>query len=285
MVGTLRKQKGRLMKKIYINYSVFTFFVFFSVSVTAAAPRVVVSIAPLHSLMLALMEGAAEPILLYDKNTDSPQMDAFQKSLMITADMLVWVGSELESPVAESLDKIPVTNRKVITLSKHMPLLAVDSNSSSKPLQLKRDPRFWSDPRLAIVAVQKITPELVRLDPEHQELYLDNEITLIKKLRNLEKDIAAMLSPLNNIQVSSIQDQYFSHRFITYPTSSRVAIGAFQKVSNNSLKNCVRTKNQQGINFSLGVSLYFDAAQETAKTLATCAQNPSSYPTPEKVKF
>ena len=133
-----------------------------------------------------------------------------------------------------------------------MPLLAVDSNNPPKPLQLKRDPRFWSDPRLTIVAVQKITPELVRIDPEHQELYLDNEITLIKKLRNLEKNIAAMLSPVN-----SIQDQYFSHRFITYSTSSRDATGAFQKVSNNSL---------------------------TAKTLATCAQKPS-HPTQEKVSF
>lgn len=261
------------MKKTCINCIVFTFFVFFTTSVTAAGPRVVVSIAPLHSLVLALMEGAAEPVLLYDKNVDSPQMDAFQKSLMITADMVVWVGPELESPVAESLEKIPVTNRKVITLSKHMPLLAVSSSTPSNPLQLKRDPRFWSDPRLAIAAVQKITPELVRLDPEHQELYLDNEVALIKKLRNLEKEITAMLLPLNSIQESSIQDQYFSHRFVAhYPVSSSETNGNFQTVSNKNLTSCSKAKRQQGTQLEMGTSLYFDAIYETARILSTCTQ-------------
>ena len=32
----------------------------------------------------------------------------------------------------------------------------------------------------SIIAVQKITPKLVRLGPEHQEFYLDNETALIK---------------------------------------------------------------------------------------------------------
>ncbi len=260
------------MKKTCINCIVFTFFVFFTASVTAAAPRVVVSIAPLHSLVLALMEGAAEPVLLYDKNADSPQMDAFQKSLMITADMVVWVGPELESPVAESLEKIPVTNRKVITLSKHMPLLAVSSSTPSNPLQLKRDPRFWSDPRLAIAAVQKITPELVRLDPEHQELYLDNEIALIKKIRNLEKEVTVMLSPLNSIQKSSVQDQYFSHRFVAYSVSSSETNGNFQTVSNKNLTACSKAKRQQGTQLEMGTSLYFGPIYETARILSTCAQ-------------
>ena len=67
-------------------------------TVSAKELNVVVSIAPLHSLMSSLMKGAGKPTLLYDENFDqTTALDPFQKSHVITADMTVWVGSGLEA--------------------------------------------------------------------------------------------------------------------------------------------------------------------------------------------
>ena len=180
-----------MINKIY--GSLLTLFLMLLTSMVHAAPRVVVSIPSLHSLVVELMQGAEQPqLILAQDMADSGEMDAFQKTQMIAADMVIWVGPGLETPMAHTLAELPILNNKLITLSNYVPLLARDDYQGSlESRQLSRDLRFLTDPRLAVMAVRMITPRLVRLDPEHQELYLDNEIALIGKLKSLEQDCAA----------------------------------------------------------------------------------------------
>jgi zinc transport system substrate-binding protein len=87
----------------------------------SAEPRVTVSIGPLHALAADLMQGVAEPILLYDRDPDvDAALDPFQQARIITSDILIWTGPGLESSLAQTLDRMPVLRNKLLTLSKQL---------------------------------------------------------------------------------------------------------------------------------------------------------------------
>ncbi|MCG8428454.1 MAG: zinc ABC transporter substrate-binding protein, partial [Chromatiales bacterium] len=82
-----------------------------------AAPKVVVSIKPIHSLVAGVMEGVAEPELLI-RGGQSPHTFSLAPSdarKLSKADMVVWVGERLETPLAKTLQAI-ADDAKVIEL-------------------------------------------------------------------------------------------------------------------------------------------------------------------------
>ena len=187
-----------------------------------ASPRVLVSVPELHSLVSDLMKGAAEPeLLMHDIDHMDGRLTPHQVRSVIRADMIVWAGSGLEVPLKKTLDDtVPAAATNLVTLSNYVPLFvksgnALEAESDIFDRQATRDLRFWTDPRLAIKAVRYLTPRLVRLDPEHQELYLDNEIELIGQLKRLEGEITAMFAPFGvlSADVFPASDRYFAHRF------------------------------------------------------------------------
>ena len=246
---------------------------FIFASSVSATPRVAVSIPSLHSLVSSLMEGAAEPALLLGPDNDySAKMDPFQKSQLITADIVIWVGPGLETPIAQTLDQLPMLDNHLITLSNHVPLLTrVDFEGPIASRQVSRDLNFWTDPRLAIMAVRMITPQLVRLDPEHQELYLDNEIALIKKLKTLEQEISAMLIPYTNHLHTALVgvDRYFSHRFIAMTDLKFRGTDSLRKVSLVGATTCSAAKTLQK-NTIPSSTYYFEAMRLTAQSVISC---------------
>ncbi len=120
----------------------------------AAQPKVVVSIAPLHSLVAALMEGAGAPVLLVAPETPpETALSSAQKLNLITADLLVWAGPGLETAMREALERLPTLENRLLTLSSHVPLLGRPGADLYAPRHVRADPAFWRDPRLAIAAV------------------------------------------------------------------------------------------------------------------------------------
>ena len=262
------------MKNIKINWQLLLYLLMFiPTGPVFAAPRVVVSIPSLHSLVSALMDGAAQPQLLFAEEINySGKMGPFQKSRMITADIVIWVGPGLETPIVQALDQLPGLDIKMLTLSNYVPLMShTDGEVSTLSRQMSRDLQFWSDPRLAIMAVRMITPRLVRLDPEHQELYLDNEITLINKLKILEQEITAKFTPYNIQWGDTVAGvgRYFSHRFITTTNSKPVGTGMSRKVSMDGSRTCVpETKSDNNITPS--TSYYFESMRLIAESVYSC---------------
>ena len=83
-----------------------------------AAPKVVVSISPLHSLVAGVMDGVAEPVLLIPA-TASPHAYALKPSdarALSQADMVVWVGEDLEVVLEQPLHAL-AGNAQVLELS------------------------------------------------------------------------------------------------------------------------------------------------------------------------
>ncbi|MBW3097069.1 zinc ABC transporter substrate-binding protein [Pseudohoeflea coraliihabitans] len=82
-----------------------------------AAPRVVATIKPLHSLVAAVMDGVAVPDLLIDGG-GSPhgyQLKPSQAAALQDADLVVWIGPELEGFMVKALGTI-ATNAEALAM-------------------------------------------------------------------------------------------------------------------------------------------------------------------------
>ena len=82
-----------------------------------AAPQVVVSIKPIHSLVASIMKGIAEPELIL-KGAGSPhtyQMKPADAEMLQNADLVFWVGPELEKFLEKPIESLS-SNAKVVEL-------------------------------------------------------------------------------------------------------------------------------------------------------------------------
>ncbi|GAB4295540.1 MAG: hypothetical protein Kow0096_12460 [Thiohalomonadaceae bacterium] len=242
-----------------------------------AAPRVVVSVPPLHSLVTALMEGVATPELLLRSESEAHagQLTHRQMRQVLQADLLLWTGPEYETALAAALEQTPAAARQAMMLAHHLPLLAALPGS---PLAahgahhhadgIARDPRFWLDPRLAAIAVHHLTPHLVRLDPDNTERYLDNEIRLLARLRQTEEELRGRLAALAGtpLHLSADAAPYFYHRFGLEPAAPLQQAGLA-----GMAQGCtVAGSNALGQQLTPGSELYFRLLAQQADALQSC---------------
>lgn len=147
-----------------------------------AAPRVVVSIPPLHALVADLMEGAGKPELLLE-GRDDPKGYASQTvaaGRLANADLIIWVGPGLETALAKVIDAAPELKPRSVELAVYLPLPSIRTNQPEKPA---RELQFWLDPKLTMMAVRHLAPLLAQTDPANSAIYLENETKVLYKLR------------------------------------------------------------------------------------------------------
>src|SRR5687768_3965785 len=85
----------------------------------AKAPKVVASIAPVHSLVAAVMQGIAEPLLLVPANVSDHDY-ALKPSDLRTiegADLVVWIGEPLETYLVRPLATEGIDNLELIGIN------------------------------------------------------------------------------------------------------------------------------------------------------------------------
>jgi zinc transport system substrate-binding protein len=197
-----------------------------SVSTKAhAAPNVVVTIKPLHSIVAFIMDdakkdnGTNKPKLLLN-NQSSPHHYSLRPSEIKTlnqADLIFWVGPNLESFLRNSLNNIKSKNKytnkpktKIIQLmnTNDLKLLRYrthfdfDINQGHKHSHKHNhtgiDPHFWLDPIQVKNIIPTIVNNLSNIDPINANLYKKNADILIKKLINLDNKLQANFT--NNLK-------------------------------------------------------------------------------------
>ena len=245
--------------------------------VFAFAPNVVVSNPELHSLVSGLMRGAGAPLLLLDQGcSEQETLGAFQKARLLTADIVIWSGPGCEASIARTLKELPALNNKLLTLSKYVPLLSLgvhDEPSASR--LLNRDQEFFGDPKLAIMSVRMMTPRLVRLDPDNTELYLDNEIALIDRIKRLENEIHTVLPVNTNMPSNALVgvDRYFFHRFFVTKKAEPSEVNGYRKVATgahaDSVCNVSESRNRD---LKPGPAFYFESMRRAAGSITRCAK-------------
>lgn len=253
-----------------------------------AGPKIVVSIPPLHSLVSSLMAGIDDPVLLLDSDQVSTEsLTATQKLHLISADMIIWVGAGLEKQIAATVhNEIPAIDRNMYAISNHLPLLP---NSFGEPDQLLMpqdrqkysDLSFWADPKLAAMAVHHITPKLVRLDPDHADTYLENEVKLLARIKKMGQQLAETLAPYRGmLTANGTVPTYLAWRYELHGDRwQALASNDAAQAATTGCQYFVKAGIEQprrdgsdiyGRNLVPGTELYFRMMQSQARSITSC---------------
>jgi zinc transport system substrate-binding protein len=197
----------------------------------AAAPDVLATIKPVHSLAAAVMQGVGQPDLLIG-GAASPHSYALKPSDALKierAALIVEIGPDLESYLAAPL----------ATLGSHARILVLERAPGVRLLPARRgglwqdegaggpaDPHSWLDPENAIAMTKVIAAALVALDPAHAAAYRANEARETAALAALEQELAAQLAPLHGRPYLVFHDayRYFEARYDLTPAGA-VTVG------------------------------------------------------------
>jgi zinc transport system substrate-binding protein len=204
-------------------------------STAMAAPNVVASIKPVHSLVAAVMAGVGEPTLIV-KGAASPHTYALKPSdagALESADIVFWTGHGMELFLGDALESL-ASKAKVVELadSPGITLLPVREGGAFEPHEHEGeghdheheahehaeeggDMHFWLDPENAKLMVTQIASTLAEADPENASAYQANAEAELVKLDALEAELAATLAPVADKPFIVFHDayQYFEARF------------------------------------------------------------------------
>jgi zinc transport system substrate-binding protein len=215
-----------------------------------AAPSVVASIKPVHSLVSAVMAGVDEPTLIV-KGSASPHTYALRPSdagALEAADIVFWTGHGMELFLGDALDTL-ATGATVVELADapgitllpvreggafeahahdeagHEDEHAHDADEHDHDEHGEGDMHFWLDPQNAKLMVTQIATTLAEADPENATAYQTNAEAELVRLDALEAELAAMLAPVADKPFIVFHDayQYFEHGF-DFPAAGSIAL-------------------------------------------------------------
>ncbi len=194
-----------------------------------AAPAVLATIKPVHSLVAAVMAGAGTPELLIQgaQSEHSYALKPSDAEKIGRARIVFEIGPDLETYLAGPLATLAA--RADIVVLEHAPgvrLLAARRGGlwedGSDPNDGPTDPHLWLDPQNAIAMTRAIAAALVKADPAHGGLYAANRDRAVAALTALQQAIAADLTPLRARHYLVFHDayHYFEKRFGLTPAGT-----------------------------------------------------------------
>lgn len=216
-----------------------------STGAACAAPQVVASINPLHSLVAGVMQGVGTPKLLV-RGGASPHAYALKPSDVLAlrnADLIFWTGEDMETFLPKALRARSGTGKAIelfdidgIQRWKLRAGGAWDAHNHAEHkehAQKDRDHRedhqvghkdsshgiydmhIWLDPMNAKVMVTAIETALVRADPHNAALYRKNAAGVRKRLDALDAELRRTVSPVKNVPYIVFHDAYqgFENRY------------------------------------------------------------------------
>jgi len=203
-----------------------------------AAPKVVVSILPLHSLVSGVMEGVGTPRLLIGANA-SPHDYALKPSdarALSEADLVVWVGEDMETMLEQPLHAL-ADKARVLELSTVEGMLLLPSRkggaweadgyaghaSHEKPHDHgEMDSHLWLSPLNARVIVGAVAEQLSAIDTANAKKYQANAAAVDRQIVALEKRLQGQLAPLSARPYIVFHDayHYFEAAFDLHPAGA-----------------------------------------------------------------
>jgi len=193
----------------------------------AAAPQVVASIKPIHSLVANVMQGSGEPTLLIPAGA-SPHTYSLKPSEVARlhdAQLLVWIGPQAEQVLAPTARSLETTRRLRLVdepgLTKHAARKGGTwerrhpNGHEDHPDHETLDSHIWLDPDNARVIVQAVARELAELAPENAERYRKNAEATIARLDELDAELDRRLAVVRDRPYIVFHDayQYFEKHY------------------------------------------------------------------------
>jgi zinc transport system substrate-binding protein len=197
-----------------------------------AEVKVVTTIKPIHSLVAGVMDGLGSPSLIVD-GSNSPHNFSLKPShakMIEDAEIIFWVGEDLETFMIKSLESIANNATKVSFMDldnitklkfKEENILEVegydddhdDHDDHYKHADGEFDAHIWLDPKNAIEIVNEIAKTLSLKDPNNKNVYYSNAEKLNHSLNELIKKINLSINKDARFIVFHDAYQYFEKRF------------------------------------------------------------------------
>ena len=241
------------LKKTSITLTILSFLTLFTPA--NADIKVVTSIKPIHSLASYLMDGVAKPDLIVDGYA-SPHGFAMKPShakMLQNADIVFWVGEDLENFLEKPLDSIAAKAEKIELMEikglvklkfrernifddhdDHGHKKKDDHDDHDHDDHAKKkdghddhddhdgheghhhgefDPHIWLDPINAKVILFEMSKHLIENDPTNESAYRANLSKAYKDIDKLTSDVTAELNESTASIVFHDAYQYFEERF------------------------------------------------------------------------
>ncbi|MDC0395844.1 zinc ABC transporter substrate-binding protein [Candidatus Pelagibacter sp.] len=240
------------LKKISFIVSILSLLTIFTPA--NAEIKVVTSIKPIHSLASYLMDGVGKPDLIVD-GFNSPHgfsMKPSHAKMLQNADLIFWIGEDLESflekplnSIAKKAEKIELIEIKGLNVLKFRERNIFDEHDHDDHAKKEDDhddhddhakkeddhddhdghddheghahgeydPHIWLDPLNAKVILKEMTEHLIENDSKNASTYKSN---LDKALKDIDKLTMEVMTELNKSTSSIVFHdayQYFEERF------------------------------------------------------------------------
>lgn len=251
-----------------------------------AAPNVVASIKPVHSLVSAVMKGVGEPSILVD-GAASPHgysLKPSQAGALQDADVIFWIGPELETflekPIstiakqAQSVALIDVEGIVKLPLREGGAFEAHDHGDDDGHAHGHDhshgeafDGHVWLDPENAKAFVAAIAAALEKVDPDNAAAYGANAKAMTERLDALIAETREKLAPVSGKGFIVFHDAYHYYE-------ARFGIEAAGSITVNPeiAPGAERIGELQAKIKTLGATCVFAEPQFEPKLIATVAE-------------
>ncbi|KZD02770.1 zinc ABC transporter substrate-binding protein [Oceanibaculum pacificum] len=216
----------------------------------ADAPKVVVSVKPIHGLVASVMQGVGSPKLLV-KGASSEHSYTLKPSdarALAQADLVFWVGESLETFLTRPLESlggkatvielIDAEGVEAMNLREggaweahahddHKPGHAHDHDHKHDHKHdhgdhASLDGHIWLDPHNAEAIVKAAAAALSEIDPARAETYAANAAATVARIEAMDAEIAAAVAPYRDTPYIVFHDayQYFEAHYGTSAVGS-----------------------------------------------------------------
>ena len=186
--------------------------------------RVVVSIKPVYGLTAAIMAGVEIPALLI-KGTDSVhgyQLKPSDAQLLEDADILFWIGHNLESSLIASISNL-MENAEVVELSELNGLTLLpnrenpdahdeedhgDRDSEEEDHHGNWDMHIWLDTSNSKIMAGQIATSLQNMLPKFRNEIESNLNSVLQRLDALEAELQEIAKPIADVPYLVFHDAY-----------------------------------------------------------------------------
>ena len=178
------------------------------------------------------------------------------------ADLVLWIGPELESFLAKPLSNL--TPNHILTAYNLKELYwPSPEQHTDNAHSYDRDPHLWLDPRNAILVGRAISQKLIEIDPRNKQQYVDNEHNFDRKMQDLDEKIKNQLKPYSH-QGFAVYHEGFSH-FVQHYELNQLDYLMFTPEQKPGAKHMHQMREKIGKN---GVCLFLEPYNDAPSALS-----------------
>ena len=255
--------------------------------------KVVTTIKPLHSLISNVMDGIGEPSLIIEGST-SPHSFVLKPShakLIEQADIIFWIGEDIETFMEKPLESIAKNAKKV----SFMELSSIEKLKFREENIIEHedhddhghgekkdhddhgdgheghhhgefDAHIWLDPANAKEMLHEIAHELADLDPVNADKYESNADNTIKSIDDMISSVSSSINKDAKFIVFHDAYQYFEKRF-------GVATAGALTLNTDVLPGAKQISEIQEVIAERDIKCIFSEPQFNPKIIETIAQD------------